>query len=190
MSINLIIHGTPGRDEFYDPAFPAPGQSHWLPWLHKQFEMRDLPAQTPAMPKAWWPNYAAWKETFEYFPVGEESILVGHSCGGGFLLRYLSENKIRVKRAVLVAPWLDPDQRKDPAFFDFEIDPGITERTELHVLNSDDDEEEIQTSVAQILEKISGLTCHAFSGYGHFTLGDIGTEEFPVLRDIALSGMR
>ncbi len=190
MPLNLIIHGTPDREEFYDPAFPAPAHAHWIPWLHNQFEMNDLHAQAPAMPRAWRPNYEAWKETFEYFPICAESVLVGHSCGGGFLLRYLSENKIRVKRTVLVAPWLDPTKRKDPAFFDFTLDPDLTTRTELHLLHSDDDDESIHKSVAQIRESLPDLHYHEYSGYGHFCIGDMGTDAFPELRDIALYGKR
>jgi hypothetical protein len=33
----IIVHGEPGRDEYYDPDVPSSSNHHWLPWLAKQF---------------------------------------------------------------------------------------------------------------------------------------------------------
>lgn len=32
------------------------------------------------------------------------------SCGAGFLLRWLSENSVRIAKLILVIPWLDPNK--------------------------------------------------------------------------------
>ncbi|MEX0652068.1 MAG: alpha/beta fold hydrolase [Candidatus Paceibacterota bacterium] len=76
------------------------------------------------MPEPYLPNYEKWIEVFEQFKVDEETDLVGHSCGAGFLLRWLSENKINVGKLVLVAPWIDPinELGDENNFFDFERD--------------------------------------------------------------------
>ena len=44
------------------------------------------------MPELWRPDYSLWRQTFEKYDVNSETILVGHSCGGGFLIQWMSEN--------------------------------------------------------------------------------------------------
>ena len=98
----------PSREEYYSSEYPASSNFQWIPWLQKQLLIKDIPTATPEMPHAYAPNYSVWKKEFERFDVTPESILVGHSCGGGFLVRWLSENKnIKVGKLILVAPWLN-----------------------------------------------------------------------------------
>lgn len=186
MRTAIILHGTCDQNEFYDPAFPSLSNSHWLPWLQKQLLINGYVTQTPEMPNAFAPDYGVWKSEFERCEINAESILVGHSCGGGFLLRWLSENPVAVRRVALVAPWLDPDAAKCPEFFDFSIDGSITKRCDLHVLNSDNDDADIHESVRRICVALPDATRHDFKSHGHFCFGDLGTVEFPALRDILL----
>ena len=73
--------------------------------------------------KCYQPKYELWKTEFEKNEIDEETSLVGHSNGAGFIIRWLSENKdVRVDKVILVAPWLDPTNRKGSEFFDFVID--------------------------------------------------------------------
>jgi predicted alpha/beta hydrolase family esterase len=188
MKTALIIHGSGDEPEFLSNDYPSASNSHWIPWLQKQLLVAGYLTQTPEMPRVFLPNYADWKQTFELFPIDEDSILVGHSCGGGFLLRWLSENPTKIKRLVLVAPWLDPEHRKDRAFFDFQIRPSLASDTDLHIVASDNDMTSIMTSVATIREKLPDAKYHLFPGYGHFCLSDMKTIKFPELRDIALHG--
>ena len=103
----IIIHGTCDEDEYFSDKYPSLSNSHWFPWLQKQLLINNIFTQTPEMPEAHKPDYDKWKKEFEKFDVNSETILVGHSCGGGFLIRWLSENKIKIKKLILVAPWLD-----------------------------------------------------------------------------------
>lgn len=103
----IILHGKsgPGEQEYYNPDFPAASNSHWIPWLQKQLMIRDIYAQTPEVPNSWKPDYATWCKEFERYDITPETVLVGHSCGGGFLVRWLSERPdVRVDKVVLVAP--------------------------------------------------------------------------------------
>lgn len=63
---------------------------------------------TPEMPNAQNAKYLEWKIWFEkIIPYLENGlILIGHSLGGIFLAKYLSENKFpkRIKALILVAP--------------------------------------------------------------------------------------
>ncbi len=178
----IIIHGTCDEAEYFSDKYPSLSNSHWFPWLQKQLLMNGILAQTPEMPEAYSPDYEAWKREFEQFNIDEDSILVGHSCGAGFLLRWLSENKVRIDKLLLVAPWLDPDKEKAASFFDFEIDKSITDRIEeTHLLFSNDDEPDILESVRIIKESIPDILFHEFTGRGHFTFGQMGTDKFPEL---------
>lgn len=181
-----MIHGTCDKDEYFSDKFPSLSNSHWLPWLQKQLLIKGVFTQTPEMPDAHSPNYEKWKNEFEKFTVDKNTILVGHSCGGGFLVRWLSENPIKIARLVLVAPWLDPEGEKDPAFFDFTIDPSMIDRFLIDIFISDDDHSSIHTSISMIRQALSKVTMHEFRGKGHFTFEEMHTVEFPELRDAIL----
>jgi predicted alpha/beta hydrolase family esterase len=166
----LILHGKPGRKEFYDPQVPSPSNHHWLPWLAKQLIVRDIPAHTPELPLAFAPDYPAWRRELERYDITDQTMFAAHSCGAGFLLRWLSENPgVRVGRVVLVAPWLDPTGTSAPGFFDFDLDKQVASRTaSLTVFHSDDDFDEVQRSVRIILDSVADVRYREFSGYGHF----------------------
>lgn len=173
----ILIHGSPEEKEFYDPSFPSPSNCHWFPWIQKQLAFYGILCQCPEFPQPFDPAYEAWVQVFEQFSVNEETILVGHSCGGGFLLRYLSEHpNIAPKRVVLVAPWLDPEKELSTPFFDFVIDAELATRTDLQVFISSDDENEILISCERIREMFPNATYHEFTDREHFC-----TPEFPEL---------
>lgn len=187
MKNSIIIHGTCDKEEYFSDKYPSLSNSHWLPWLQKQLLINNILTQTPEMPDAYLPDYEKWKKEFERFDINEETILIGHSCGGGFLIRYLSENKININKLILVAPWLDPEREKTTDFFDFSLDPKIINRIkEIHLLVSSDDDKDILNSVGIIKNNISKIKFHQFSDLGHFTFSDMRTDKFPELLSIIL----
>ena len=177
----IIVHGAPNHDEVLDPDAPAASNHHWLPWLQKQLIVRGYAAHTPEIPNACDPDYPTWQREFERYEITEETLLVGHSCGGGFLVRWLSEHpEVRVARMVLVAPWLDPERTRTTDFFDFEIDSNMASRTGgLVVFNSDTDGQTIQHSVSIIKDRIHGIHYRQFHNLGHFCIEDLNSVEFP-----------
>jgi uncharacterized protein len=185
----IIVHGTTSRSDFYSPDTPSPSNSHWLPWLQKQLIAHGIKADTPEMPLAFKPDYELWKTEAERYPIGPDTLLVGHSTGAGFWLRYLSEHPgLKVGKVVLVAPWLDPNNIKHTTFFDFAFDPGLVSRTAgLTIFNSTNDHEGIQWSTQIICQVLTGWEFRSFDNYGHFCLADMGTDEFPDLLDELLS---
>ncbi len=154
--------------------------------------MRGYLAQTPEMPEPYEPEYRAWAGELERYMFNADSLaemlLVGHSCGGGFLLRWLSDHTdVSVRRVVLVAPWIDPYRNRCvPGFFDFKIDQALTARTDLHILYSDNDTPEVESSVQTILDTLPTIQQHFMPGRQHFTADSLGSVEFPELRDIVL----
>ena len=187
----ILLPGRPDEDEYYDPSVPTNSNNHWFPWLTKQLMMNDILAVSVEFPKPWQPRYEVWKKEFERFDITPDTILVGHSCGGGFLVRYLSEEKhVRVGKVVLVAPWINPENNplSDTAdFFQFEIDPEITSRAEsITIFNSDNDQATVQTSVGIIRKAVPSIGYQEFRAKGHFCLENLGTVEFPELAEFLL----
>jgi predicted alpha/beta hydrolase family esterase len=132
------------------------------------------------------PRYDEWLKEFERFDINSDTILVGHSCGGGFLIRYLSEHpNLKVGKVFLIAPWLNPDDEEvsDTAdFFKFNIDPDFPNRTlGVSVFVSSNDYPSVIESVAIVSEKVQGLDMHQYSDRGHFK-----DKEFPELLNLIL----
>jgi len=186
MSNAILVPGRPDKEEHYDPARPSNSEDHWFSWLKRQLILRDIHAVSIEPPFPFRPRYDEWKKEFERFELEPDTILVGHSCGGGFLIRYLSEHKdIRVGKVALVAPWINPDEYEvsDTAdSFDFEIDPDFPDRTQgVSVFISSDDEPSVVKTVDILHAKVPNLDMHQYSDKGHFCLENLGTQEFPEL---------
>ena len=103
----IVVHGCCTEREFFDEKTPSPSNNHWIPWIQKKLLMQGIAVQTPEMPNAYNPDYETWKTVFDQFTVDLETVLVAHSCGAGFLLRWLGETRRPVAKLILVAPWLD-----------------------------------------------------------------------------------
>ena len=192
MSNAILVPGRPDKDEHYDSKRPSNSEDHWFSWLKRQLILKDIHAVSIEPPFPFRPRYNEWKKEFERFEAGPDTILVGHSCGGGFLVRYLSEHKdLRVGKVVLVAPWINPDNYEvsDTAdFFDFEIDPDFPSRTKgTSVFISSDDETSVVKTVDILKDKVKGLDIQQYSDKGHFTLSALGTNEFPELLNEVLA---
>jgi len=181
----ILVPGRPDRDEHYDPKRPSNSEDHWFAWLKRQLILRDIHAVSIEPPFPFQPRYDEWKKEFERFDIAPDTILVGHSCGGGFLVRYLSEQKgVRVGKVVLVAPWINPDNNPASAtadFFEFTIDPGFPARTAgTTVFVSQNDEPSVLKTV-DTLRSVYDLDVREFADKGHFTLSALGTVQFPEL---------
>jgi predicted alpha/beta hydrolase family esterase len=185
----IIIHGMPYRYEYYDPNYPSASNFHWFPWLQKQLLIGGIPTQTPEMFNSWQPDYRIWSREFEHQEITPETILVGHSCGGGFIVQWLSEHKdVTVGKVVLLAPWLGPidndeiDEKPIGGFFEFTIDPDLNKRTSgITIFNSDNDSDSVHDAVNRIRGSVEGIKYRQFHNYGHFCGSDMGKNELPEL---------
>lgn len=170
----ILIPGRPDKDMHYDPSRPCNSEDYWFGWLRRQLIIKDIHAVSVEPPYPFRPRYDEWEKEFERFDITPETILVGHSCGGGFLVRWLSEHKdIYVDKVILVAPWINPLNYKvsDTAdFFNFQIDsdfPSRTNKTKIFI--SDNDEPSVLKSVDIIKDKVREVEVMHLSDRGHFT---------------------
>lgn len=182
----IIVPGRPDEDEYLDMSAPAYSSDHWYSWLTKQLQVKDIFSVSIEIPRPFSPRYELWKKEFERYDIGPETILVGHSCGGGFLVRWLSENKkVKVDKVFLVAPWINPENNpvSDTAdFFDFQVDPRLTNRANrVVIINSSNDQETIHTSIDILRSKIPTIEYIEFEKMGHFCREDLGRVDFPEL---------
>jgi len=180
----ILLHGGPSREEYYDPNAPSMSNCHWFPWLQAQLLKKEVHAQTPEVFRSFERNWDTWRHEVERFEITSETMLVGHSTGAGFFIKYLSTNpQLRVGKVVLVAPWLDPEGKLDTPFFtDFNIDPDLVKRTGgVTVFESDNDQPDIQKTIERLHHELKGAHYQTFHNYGHFCFQDMHTVEFPEL---------
>lgn len=179
----IIIHGGPLTDVLEEPH--KLHTLYWQPWTKAALEKHDIPTFLPAMPHPWNPKYKEWKEVIEKLPVTAESVLIGHSRGVAFLLRWLGETKHRVDKIIMIAPNLRSESAEPTLqdFYTFDIDQTVQNRVrELIIFTSENDDSENMES-AQLLA--NELNCRVVNlpTYGHFITEEMGTDEFPELVD-------
>ena len=174
----ILVHGYVKREKYYDASRPSMSNNQWFPWLTSQLITRDIFTVAPELPEPWRPDFNVWKHEFERFDITKNTILVGHSFGGGFLVRWLSENDVKVGKVVLVAPFMgvadesdDEDRRyANEHFFDFEIDAQLAGKTSgLTIFKSTDDSKRVNESIDALMDKF-GDSCKLITleNRGHF----------------------
>lgn len=114
----IILHGCPPTEDKIPPK-----SQKWMNWLEEKLIEKGFNAIAPDMPTPWRPKYNEWKKEFEKHSVTKDTLLVGHSCGGAFLVRWLLETKIKVKKLILVAPAKIPETPRDTRqnLYDFDL---------------------------------------------------------------------
>lgn len=178
-----VIHGCPSNVEKAMNPETRTYDKHWIPWVREELTKLDIEAKTPLMPNPWEPDYEAFKNEFAQYPVNEESILIGHSCGTTFLTRWLGDTKQKIAKLILVAPWCitDKDDPYRKAFYEHPIDESIKERVgEIVMFTADDEDDNGKKSVKIFHEKLGGKVIE-LKGHGHYIMRDMGTTEFPEL---------
>jgi len=185
----IIVHGCPSDKEKAMDRKTRTYDKHWMPWLTKQLNKRGIETYLPLMPHPWKPSYEDHKKVFKYYTVNQKSILIGHSCGCTFLVRWLGENKINIDKLILVAPWkVSPgDNDSKLEFYKMTIDPTIKERiNQIYIFTSDNEADEGKEGLKMYHKSLDGTVINLKS-HGHYCYKDMLTEEFPELLNIVLN---
>ena len=180
----IIIHGCPSDEEKAMDPKQRTYDKHWIPWIKKQLIAKGIETETPLMPSPWQPDYKKFKAEFEKHHVNENTILIGHSCGCAFLVRWLGDTKRKISKLILVAPWKIPQESKkgaDTHLYTYKVDLTIRDRINQIVMFTSDDEEKGGKRSLEIFHKALGGEIIELKGRGHYILDDMGTEKFPEL---------
>lgn len=189
----IIVHGKPSKEGYYNPETPSASNSIWIPWLQNELTRRGISTQTPEMLRSFQPDYTLWNETFGQFKVTSETMLIGHSCGGGFLLQWLCEHKdVSAGHVYLVAPAfgdvLTPEAPYEEqllnGFGKFDLDKRVLDRVaSLTLVYTDNDSPRVNGTVECIRKTYPRIERHLFSRRGHFTRAHDSTvmDTFPEL---------
>jgi predicted alpha/beta hydrolase family esterase len=123
---------------------------------------------SPQMPSPTKPDFAEWKELFEKYlnrVRGEEVIFVGHSLGGSFLLKYLSDNQINLKIAglfLVAAPFSSMKGFEAPTNYS-----ALVKIPNIYLYHSMDDVEVPYAHALMYRDNLKA-TLRTFSDRGHF----------------------
>jgi len=132
----------------------------------------------PNMPFKYGADYEGWKIWFERhfdFIRDDGPILIGHSLGGTFLLKYLSENNFpkKIYQLHLVAPAVfdEDDSIEKLSTFKFDV-KKITKIQdiceEIHLWHSEDDNMVPFKNSEIVNENLSKANFHILKDRGHF----------------------
>lgn len=180
-NLYLIVHGCPMSADSV-----LPHEKRWMNWLQVKLKEKGRNAIAPDMPIPWEPQYKDWKEEFEKFPITENSMLIGHSCGGAFLVRWLLDTRKKVKKLILVAPAKVPeesDKRKD--LYNFELPQNASNIADEIVIFISNDKEHLMKSFELYKVSLKPRVIR-LENKGHFLIFTMGTNEFPELLEEVL----
>ena len=177
----VIMHGCLGSS---DRNYPE----HWIPWAKDTLTKKGILTETPIASTPWLPEYDKFKAVFEKCLVDENSVLVGHSGGGAFLVRWLGETKKKIRKLILVAPWKinnHGDKYRDE-FYTYTIDATIKDRVgNIVMFTSNDEYPEGKESLRMFHDALGGEIIN-LKDHGHYRERNMGTVEFPELIEAIL----
>jgi len=138
----------------------------------------------PDMPNKMNAKYLEWKIWFEKFiPYFEpEAVLIGHSLGGTFLAKYLSENEFpkKIRAVFLVAAPFDYDGETKDYLADFSLSKDLSKLTKqggkIFLYQSKDDPFVPFVDLEKYKHALAGAETIIFEDRGHFK-----QTEFPEL---------
>lgn len=138
---------------------------------------------TPEMPNKANAHYEEWKIWFEKMEpfIKDGVILIGHSLGGVFLPKYLSENVFpkKIKAVILVAPPYD-GEGVTPPLADFQLKHPLEKLTEqcpnIYIFHGDDDPIVPYSHSQKYLKALPTAKLTTIKGGGHLNI-----PEFPEL---------
>jgi Valyl-tRNA synthetase len=152
-------------------------KSDWKSTLTQQLAKLGIEVFYPQMPNKQNANYQAWTIWFEKYLAQidpeNELFLIGHSLGGNFLLKYLSENRLPVKQLHLVAACTFA-----PGFSLQK--PGLINQNceQVYLYHSTDDQVVPIEELNKIHQWLPQARKFVFSNRGHFNL-----PVFPEIED-------
>lgn len=160
----FICHGASGHP-----------QENWFPWLKEKLEAKGLEVFVPAFPTPEGESLVAWLEVLKphWDKINQDTILIGHSLGGMFLLKVLELLGQSVKAAVFVGAPIGIQPIKnygsDKAFSGFNFDwAKIKPKAKNFIVYHSDNDPYVSLDNGQELAKHLGVDLTFIPNAGHF----------------------
>jgi len=161
-------------------------QDNWLPYVAKAMKQQRWDVALPDIPDSEDLDLERWIEFLQgEFEMTENTVLVGHSSACPVILSLLEESEVQIKKAVLVAGFMED--------IGFGVDPILQEEydwdtikancPEFVFVNSDNDPYNCDDKQGRKLMDILGGTQVIVAGAMHFGTDEYDDvcEEFPLL---------
>lgn len=176
----FIIHGSYGNP-----------YKNWIPWLKKELSKRRLNCIVPSFPTPFKQDFESWSKILSaYVEIGyitSETTFITHSLGGIFIIKFLLENRIKVKKVITVAGFNNIIFNDDKSLYNsfYLNDERLLDIEncccEIISIYSDNDPYVECDKAVSFAEKISANKV-LISGAGHFN-DKAGYKEFSEILD-------
>ncbi len=168
-------------------------QENWFPWLKGELEQNGIKTVIPDFPHSDAPKLDEWSEYFKQYEatVGTDSILIGHSLGCAFALRFLEKTTVPVRATFLISPvWRTPANEYAPLMKTFTEKKYfwksiLKNAGKISMFHSENDPY-LPLQYAKELTLHLPCDLSVVSGGGHFNTAS-GFATFSLLRDSILS---
>lgn len=176
----VIFHGTYGH-----------AGENWFPWLSDKMKGHGWECHVPTLPTPDNQTHQNWVDaTAEQLGdfIDANTVLIGHSSGGSYILNYLDQNDVVIRGAGIVAAPIykigqDDIDRLNETFFDQDLNwVDIKEKIGLARLFYSDNDPYVPLSQGEDVAAGLGLPLDVDAGAGHFNSA-AGYDTFPDLYD-------
>ncbi len=178
MKTAFIFHGTAGYPE-----------ENWFPWLKEKLEAKGYQVFVPQFPTPEGQSLDAWLRIYESIQQhgSAESLYIGHSLGGVFLLKLLELLKHKAKVAAFVGTPIGvrpiQNYNEDSSFAGFYFNwPKIKKQADNFIVFQSDNDPYVSKGNGEELSKQLGVELSFVPNAGHFNLKS-GYTKFPELWD-------
>jgi predicted alpha/beta hydrolase family esterase len=141
----------------------------------------DFVVYNPQMPNKQTAKYSEWKVVFEKLlsAINDGVILVGHSLGALFLVKYLSEEVVskRIKKTILLGTPFDEAGMDNEPLLSFAREGALEQFSkqsgEIYFYHSEDDFVVPFGHLAKYQSELPGATFRSFKDLNHFIVGSV-----------------
>jgi uncharacterized protein len=186
----LIIHGGSTYSDYNTYINALKNKNPKLEWNVSRKDWKDglqdklgddFIVYVPQMPNKTNAQYEEWKIWFEKIvkQLNENFILIGHSLGGAFISKYLSENNLekRIKKTFLIAaPFNNEGLEREP-LISFEkkvkLEMFIKQAGDVFLYHSEDDFAVPYNHINQYKQELPNAKVRSFNDRGHFIQSEI-----------------
>lgn len=177
----IMIHGYNGIPKIYE-------------WLKEKLAKKGYSVIIPKFPPQDGVVYDIWKKTFEDYKndINEETIVIAHSIGNEFLIKYLVENNINIKMYISLAGFADSFENEGKEDLNRAIKEFLVTKKEIEKFNKlvykkysiySDNDHIVPFNVLEKYPKMIEAEAVLIRGIGHMGRKS-GLETIPEVLDI------